>query len=198
MSKFRITHLIKIGEKQYMEKLLGGEIYMKNINYFREYEESYQNNSRGDRYECYDFISQNNKIFILDEMMSKSILEVENVNVFEDKKSFPGYLYCMYAVHSGKESVLIDKRMFEFGDYAIVIFNPNEFIRRIKSYCKERNLHPNCSPVEYYGEKIKKGLITPFMKRDSYSYQSEARIYIHDSNPQENMTLNIGSIKDIA
>ena len=33
---------------------------------------------------------------------------------------------------------------------------------------------------------------------EKYSYQSEARIYIHNSNPQDYLCFNIGSIEDIA
>ena len=36
------------------------------------------------------------------------------------------------------------------------------------------------------------------MKREKYSYQKEARIYIQSANPQEKLILNIGCLRDIA
>lgn len=195
MGKFGIKGLIKFGQKEHLEALLNdGVIYMNNIDYFRKYEESQPEHLRGDRYECFDYISQNNKAIILDE----SSIEFENVTVFENRKTYPGYLYCMYAIHTDDSNSQIDSRMLEFGEYAVFIYNPKEFINRIRSYCEDHKLHPNCFPVKYYDETVENGLLHPFMKRGKYSYQNEARIYIHSYNPQDNIVLKLGSIKDIA
>lgn len=199
MGKFCINKLVKFGQKEHLEALLNdGVIYMNNIEYFRKYEESQPDHLRGDRYECFDYISQNNKILCFNEMASNSTFEVNDATVFENRNMYIGYLCCMYAVYSDKVNTPIDKRMLDFGDYAVVIHNPNEFMHRIKEYGKEKNLYPNCFPVKYYDEKTKIGPLHAFMKRNKYSYQSEARIYIHSYNPQEYMILSIGSIRDIA
>ena len=68
-----------------MEALLNnGVIYMNNIGYFRKYEEEHL---RGDKYECFDYISQNNKAIIFDEPP----IELNNVTIFENRKTYPGY-----------------------------------------------------------------------------------------------------------
>lgn len=52
---------------------------MNNIDYFRRYEESCPGHLRGDRYECFDRISQHNTIIFFDE----STWEIDGVAVFE-------------------------------------------------------------------------------------------------------------------
>lgn len=55
--KIQKKGLIKCGQKEHLEALLNdGVIYMNNIDYFREYEESQQEHLRGDKYECSDYI----------------------------------------------------------------------------------------------------------------------------------------------
>lgn len=194
MGKFSIRHLVKFGEQEHLYRLLKyGEIYMKNIDFYRKCELSNPEHLRGDIYECFNNISQQNTIKFLD-----SDLEINNVTVYENNNTYTGYLFCMYAIFTDNENKDLDSRMLDFGEYAVIILNPKEFIYRIKEYCKANNLFPNCSPVSYFNENYHSGILHPFMKREKYSYQSEARIYIHSSNPQDYLCFNIGSIEDIA
>lgn len=194
MGKFSISHLVKFGEQEHLYRLLKyGEIYMKNIDFYRKYELSNPEHLRGDIYECFNNISQHNTIKFLD-----SDLEINDVTVYENNNTYTGYLFCMYAIFIDNENKNLDSRMFDFGEYAVIILNPKEFIYRIKKYCKENNLISYCSRVQYYDEKSKDGNLGPFHKREKYSYQNEARIYIQNSNPQDYFCLNIGSIEDIA
>mgnify|MGYP003293451601 CR=1 FL=1 len=79
MGKFSISHLVKFGEQKHLYRLLKyGEIYMKNIDFYREYELSNPEHLRGDIYECFNNISQHNTIKFLD-----SDLEINNVTVYE-------------------------------------------------------------------------------------------------------------------
>ena len=193
---FSIKGLIKFGQKEHLEALLNeGILYMNNIDYFRKYEEEQPGHLRGDQYECFEKISQGHKILIF----SDPIIELDNVTQFENKGTYSGYLYCLHAIHSEEfNNYQFDTRMLDFGEYAVIILNPKEFIHRIENTCAKEHLYPNCYPVRYYNEKTKNGLLTPFQKRDKYAYQKEARIYIHSINPQESMILKLGSIKDIA
>lgn len=103
---------------------------MNNIDYFRKYEESQPEHLRGDRYECFDHISQDNKIIVFGEQM----WEVDDVTVFENRNRYPGYLYCMYALHADS-NYCVDRRMLDFGEYAVIIREPLEFIHRIQNAC---------------------------------------------------------------
>lgn len=59
------------------DNLKYGEIYMKNIDFYREYELSNPEHLRGDIYECFNNISQHNTIKFLD-----SDLEINNVIIY--------------------------------------------------------------------------------------------------------------------
>ena len=195
MGQFSISRLIKFGQKEHLESLLKrGEIFMNNIEYFRKYEEDMPEHLRGDKFECFDLISQHNVAFI----DNNPLWKVDDITIFGDSNTWTGYLFCMYAVHSNRISEPIDKRMLDFGDYALIIYHPLEFINRIKRYCNDNCMIANCFPIIYYDEMSKDGLLLPFNKRRKYSYQNEARVYIHSSSPKTNLTLNIGSIEDIA
>lgn len=191
MSAFRIQALIKFGKREHLDRMLKyGEIYMNNIDFYRNYERSNPEHLRGDLYECYDIVSNHNTI-----KFPNNDLVINDVVVYENKGTYTGYLYCMYAIY---DNYLVDKRMLDFGEYAVVIFNPKEFINRIKKYCSSNNLYPNCSPVSYYNENSSPLMLHPFTKRIKYAYQSEARIYIHNSKPTDYLCITIGNIEDIA
>ena len=194
MGTFSIKALIKFGDKEHLSRLLRyGEIYMKNIDFYRKYEISNPNHLRGDLYECYNKISHHNTIRFLD-----SNYECKDIIIYENYNTYIGYLYCMYAIHNGNENKNIDTRMLDFGRYAIKISNPREFIYRVKQYCKNNNIFASCGPVSYFNENSQDTILHPFMKREQYSYQNEARIYIHSSNPKDYFCFNIGNIEDIA
>lgn len=189
-----VSLLIKFGKKEHLEPLLKeGLIYMRNIDYFRQYEAQQPKHLRGDRYEGYESISQNQTLFFPD---TRSL--IENITIWGTNHTFKGYIYCLYALFPSQSLNTIDNRMADFGEYALIIQNPNEFINRIKKYGEENNLFPNWDKVRYYDESKKNGLLTPFMKRSLYSYQSEARIYIHSKTPKEYFTFKLGSLEDIA
>lgn len=193
MAKFSIKTLIKFGNKEHLYRLLKyGEIYMKNIDFYRKYELSNPEHLRGDLYECYDKISQHNTIKFLD-----NNFEINDVTIFENNYIYTGYLFCMYAIYSDSKT-RYDKRMLDFGEHAIIIHNPKEFINRINQYCNKNNIINRCSRVSYYPEKSLDCELSPFMKREKYSYQNEARIYIYNSNPQDYFKFYIGNIEDIA
>lgn len=195
MGKFRVKGLVKFGQREHLEALLHeGVIYMNNIEYFRKYEETQPKHMRGDQCECFDYICQNNTVKVFFE---EYVWEADNVTMLANWGTYPGYLFCMYAAHADS-NLQVDGRMLDFGEYAVIIQHPDEFIRRVQSYCAKNQITANCFPVQYYDEQTESGLLHPFKKRSQYSYQSEARIYIYEQNPHENMILRIGSICDIA
>lgn len=194
--KFSIKGLIKFGRKEYLEALLNeGVVYMNNIDYFRKYEEKQPEHLRGDQYECFEKISQGHKILIF----SNPMMELNNVTQFENRNTYSGYIYCLYAIRSDEiHKFSIDGRMLAFGKYAVIIHNPLAFIHRIEGACDKKHLYPNCYPVCYYNDETEERVLTPFNKRNKYAYQKEARIYIHSAKPQDNLILKLGSIQDIA
>ena len=84
-----------------------------------------------------------------------------------------------------------------FGDTAIIIFDPKEFTRRVKTAVKRRKFSFQCSPVIYYDHEQYQGELSPFYKSKIYSPQNEVRFWI-PNNSEEDLCFNIGNISDIA
>ena len=130
-------------------------------------------------------------------------------------------IYCMYGltylIHE-KRFEPPDERLLDFGDTAVIIYNPNEFLSRVlhalyNKYGDNVNFRLDevrYSPPDYYGE------LDEFCKHDSYAWQNEMRMrvalldenetitdadgrvrkrLIQDVSP---ITLDIGSIRDIS
>lgn len=126
MGKFCIKSLMKFGTYEHLYRLLKyGEIYMKNIDFYRKYELINPEHLRGDLYECYDKVSQHNTVRFLD-----NNFKINDVTIYKNYYTYTGYLFCMYAIYSNSNRNF-DKRMLDFGEYAITIHNPKEFINRI-------------------------------------------------------------------
>ena len=119
-----------------------------------------------------------------------------SLNFFQNTYS---HLYCMYAISNRlvNDSYLFDKRNIQFGESAVFIVNPNEFINRIKIKFANENLDFNYGSVIYYNEENRPNTLTPFHKSSYYDFQNEFRITtsLKSSEPYK---LEIGNIEDIA
>ena len=131
-------------------------------------------------------------------------------------------IYCMYCLiynKSTKQFEYPDKRLFDFGDTAVIIYNPDEFLRRILKELNNKfgnNINFKINVVSYYDIYNDFGNFDIFWKRKNLEWQKEVRIavglldgseirfdengrqlkaLIQDTNP---LILEIGSIEDIA
>ena len=110
-----------------------------------------------------------------------------------------------------------DERLREFGDTAVIILHPNEFLRRVLDALQLQyrdNINFRIDEVHYYPDDYY-GNLDEFCKRASFSWQNELRIRIAllDGNQvligedgplrkmlirdREPITLEIGDIRDI-
>lgn len=98
--------------------------------------------------------------------------------------------------------------MLSFGDTALVILDPDEFIRRVKVAAEQAGYKAYFKIVQYYDPTIDNGnmLISllegmwniAFWKRDSYAYQQEVRFVFTPGNEHiDHIELDIGDISDI-
>jgi len=84
----------------------------------------------------------------------------------------------MYVLHADS-NFCVDGRMLDFGAYAVIIQELLEFIRRVQNVCAKEYIIPNCYPIRYHNEKTKKGLLSPFQKRDKYYLEYTFMKQIH-------------------
>ena len=105
-------------------------------------------------------------------------------------------IFCMFAVRPSVRTLPVDKRNFRFGDYALILTDPQEFIDRISSQLKSHNIRHKANLVEYVSNKYV-GEIGPFRKRKEFTYQSEWRVVCYNG-PGKERIFRIGCIKGIS
>lgn len=197
----RPHYLIRIIPSKYSDNLLSkGEIRMGSLDYYRNME--FNNDGRADVSEGAVTILQSGQILIgnppvkISEGRTTVYQYSNNVN--------NGYVYCLYGcyenIYDGKiHSIDIPDQMNNMGESKILIFNPGEFVNRCAKAAKEQGYSLVRGAVNYYDDKTSNLKWHPFMKPESYRYQSEYRLYCPTADSSDSsIILNIGPIYDIA
>lgn len=127
-------------------------------------------------------------------------------NIFQYCKVF-----CMYGLTymiPEKRYQKPDERIREFGDTAVIILNPNEFLKRVLQALSrqyEDNFDFRLDEIHYYPPDYY-GPLDEFCKSVSFAWQNEMRMRVALLNPEskkliqntDNITVNIGDIRDIS
>lgn len=222
---------VKITAKKWADKLQDGSVFMRSLHDFGSWSAIKRHNSGngqmkdGVQGDIGEGIVRRVDPKVGDEFFNSFDPELRSVmkdmfyieeNIFQFCK-----IYCMYGL-----TYLIDERRFEqpderlreFGDSAVIIYDPNEFLNRVL-HALYNKYGDNCNfkldevhyyPPDYYGE------LDEFCKHVSYAWQNEMRMrvalldenetitdadgrvrkhLIQDISP---ITLDIGSIRDIS
>jgi hypothetical protein len=195
--------LFRRGKKEYINDLYkNGYIYINTIDYIRECDNIKERSDLDDSIAERKYLGEV-KIKMSDvdsDNLNQGVsFNGENCSMTFDSIS-KGNIYCLSGIFTKH---LIDKsEIFEFntqafGESLIVIYNPRKFIDRIVSTLKFRGYNDfKFAPVSYYSNDYS-GKVGFFRKHEEYSYQSEFRILVPNSNNIA-ISLNIGSLEDIA
>jgi len=216
--------LIKFGSKNRLENLQKGCLYMKYLQHFIELEKNNPTGSggQGDMFEGQS-IMYNPTVEIRD-YHTKDLVYRGPVELSATSFGYEKYpVFCMFMLDSRN---LVDKKIEggkliksyqftneqvdliskKFGDYALMIFNTDEFVRRVKSGLESRGV-VQCTrgQVQYYGpndfdyfEDIHNNFLrAAFWKRKKFAFQQEFRILAHIEVP-DHLETNIGDIYDIS
>ena len=212
--------LIKVAKRQdYADQFLRGDLYSQRLDYFRGIEGDKQ---RGDSFEA-TMVYPPGSIFTpewTDPITKKrnvwSIPPQDHAANIRLQLNALKYLnvFCMYAVDFGdfkeipnddtKRTIELPETLWEFGDYAVAVFDVPEFIRRVARAALFRHYVVRRGRVVYYDPWL--GLpdvpldeSVAFFKRNQYAHQKEFRLAFNTftigTNP---ITLSIGGISDIA
>lgn len=199
-----IKILAKLGEYQYMERLLKfGELYFRPLSEIIKMDET---NGIGDKYEnIVYYCSPMNPIAKMVFPDGNELLLPHSTRYKYSEHSQINYIiYSMTVVdfYKNKKSFRISKPEYldNIGsnyDTIVLISNYHEFINRVEKAVQIQFEEMKYGPVDYYKEidTIKDDL-TPFHKRISYSPQKEFRFCI--SNFDTPVIFEIGNIEDIA
>ncbi len=119
-----------------------------------------------------------------------------NPVVFRSAESVRLNVLCMYAL-SDQSDQPFDTKNLAFGEAAVLIGDPIEFLRRVKVAATALGKHAVHGPVEYVDKRVYHGNMGSFRKFTDLAYQNEFRIVLTNGTGDP-CRLNIGDIRDIA
>jgi hypothetical protein len=194
---------IKIGQLRYMEKLLyEGEIFCKPLKYFAIAE---QESLRHDKYEGAAYLIQMKNFQLFHPLTKKPFATVNSGQLYYHHPDDEGNIYCLFGIETNTLNLIdndtkplnLEMSGLNFGDTAIIIFEPGTFIERVRKEVEKAGYLFQHSPVIYYDEKIYQGELSPFYKSKKFSMQNEIRFWV-PNKLEIDLTFKIGNISDIA
>ena len=214
--KIRMFFLCKFFEKEnYALDFLDGRMYANKLSYFKSLEERSQD-KRGDRYEGTIIWGQPGviKIEINGHDLSKNL--AAPVSMSSNYLLNEVNVVCMHAGYikiinnqSTEDLSQITKQLQippeckEFGQYAVMIKNGQEFFDRVEKAAWSNDYPIKRGLVEYYDPDTFTGsfpgMSGAFRKQEKFKPEREYRIAFDSGDSSNNATvLDIGNIKDIA
>jgi len=194
-----LNGLIKVGKSIHIDQLQReGLVYCNTVKYFRDLENNDKERHDGREGANSSIKTQNLQIFIPGR---KDLLPVQitksHLNTY-DEKTLMTHLYCLYAMTpkhiTGKP--FIDEKNIDFGEKALLITKPLEFIERIKKAISQ-TLKCNYDLVDYYDDNETHEHLTVFQKPNQFQHQNEFRFHF-TGHIGDMLELRIGSIGDIS
>lgn len=196
------NEFIKFQSEDKIDLLLGGMVYMKELQYYVDLEKKEQNDIVGDALE--------NAVF------SKAYETPSGIpcNLILKNDFCKSFVFCIYEANLDDDrSIIIHEtdKIKKFGDYALWIKHMDQFINRIQLAASKSYYNITNGKVNYYDDSEEvsiegmrsvsdKGTYA-FAKRKKYKYQNEYRFVINtklDEIPNEDhLILDIGDISDI-
>ncbi|PWY54111.1 hypothetical protein DGG96_17025 [Legionella qingyii] len=199
--------LFKITKDEYLDDILDGNLFMNTYNFYRKTEEKI---NRGDKQEgvASSYLADSVKISITNSEgklvpIGGLINRINFMYPFDHQVN----IFCMTLFELNFLEVTnfnfkLDKRFCGFGDKAILITQPQEFIDRITKSVNGKK-SPPCSnkffdKVDYLANEYS-GRIGCFSKLEEYAWQNEWRLAILDPAriESEPIVLKIGNIESI-
>lgn len=200
--------LIKFGEKNYMDRLINqGEVFLNNVGYFTKLETDQQ---RGDINEGVTRLwplSKGSVSIKNDNGELKQVATFTSGTARERSQNLENAnLFCLYHLRAPinqdlKLSVHIPQKSWSgFGDTAVIINEPNEFLDRLATAAKSKGYEVTKKFIDYKDLSSHHGILDPFIKDKQYSHQQEFRVLlwrIPVKNTAESITFELGDLSDI-
>ena len=227
MKSDRILFLVKFFEREeYADAFLQGKLYLNRLSFFKKYEETASfAEGRKDIREAITSWHQPKdvkRITIIPKWRKSIVLTSKDIAspVMTGHDGFDDvHLYCMYAVKADniefdgerlifdspedlkrvEKQIKIDERNFSFGEFAIVVINPQLFCDQVKNTVESEGYFFGCSIIQYYDKATFSGYFQPqdvlYRKEAAYSYQNEFRICINTKTLGETpLILDVGDL----
>ena len=203
--------IVKFQNKEIIEKIQSGKMYLKNLEWFREKERQTGDMTIGDLLEGMLHISEGYmQIYDSDGKVIECVPLTDSAITTSFSNAFVFCATNIFPDENGNVFADNQKPVFkEFGDTALVIENKGEFIKRIYKAAKELGYEVFYGVVNYYNKdednanmhiSLLHGMHNiAFWKRDTYKVQQEFRIVLwkKDAN-KDYIEFDIGDISDIS
>lgn len=192
--------LLKFGQREHLEELRNGCLYMNSQYYFSKLE---LDPVRADSYEGAEQIYQPRDVkqIIIKNEKNGSVTVIKKNHLkgpimMNLGKYPPCNIFSMYAINKIETNHIVDERNYKFGNSFVVFLNTQEIIDLFCYTAHKFHLHYELCPVEYYDTENHTGYVGPFRKPNIFSYQNEFRFIVRPGN-NDPIRLNIGNIKAI-
>ena len=193
---------LKFGKEEHLQQLVTeGEIFCNTFSYFKKKE---QNSQRYDQDEFIDLYHQKEDVkgIIIN---GRKFQPAGPVKLTTGEVPYT-HIFCLTAIRIDDlrdgDALYSEKSWEDFpGDHIVLIFNPAEFIHRLKSEIVRQGLRCEWRPIEYVDPQSYSGAMGPFKKLNDFAWQQEYRIAVyHPEEFEENraVSLKLGALTDIA
>lgn len=203
--------LIKFMDEKYVESFKKyGELFMRNIDYFKKENFCEDIHLRNDKYEGLTASYKADKVSLfLGNKKIEGMVGKVDISFEEEKETM---IYCMTKIsdktilEAGENGFYLSSKFQGFGNRAIVIagYNITEFEKRLKiAITSNPNilLHKNHQiigkQISYLNRCNYHGEMNIFNKFDEYSWQNEFRIGFKLKNKTDTYKLKLGNLSDI-
>jgi hypothetical protein len=186
--------LIKFGREADLLQLRDeGLLYMNKLPYFWGIEDE---ELRGDPFDCVAEVTRGPKVTMRQPDGTDLVIGGNWVIRMHPPAPEKINIFSMYALRPVIGNFPIDERNFRFGEHALVMLNPQEFMTRIEAILKANEIEAKGDLVEYVDDDHT-GKLGPFKKLRKFAYQSEWRFVClgGSGGPRK---IQIGSIRDIS
>jgi len=214
-----IYGLIKVFDKEeYAKEFQEGKLFMQQLHKYRSIEDSSKDNRKDILEGVSAQFSTEDVIINIESSIGDCELDSKDmtqpVRIYK-KEHNHFHIFCMYSLNSQNwkeiseeelqefyRDMNVDERVCNFGEYAVIILNVNEFFDRVDRVAKDNKFYYSRRLVHYRnmskmsGEVSKK--MVGFLKDESYSHQNEYRFKFLIDPQKDTYKLDIGDISDIS
>ena len=192
---------IKIGQEKHIDEFQKeGRLYCNSLRYHRKSEDI---GVKGDRNEGMGLIKQVPRLDLLEK--SKILGTAYRAQLYVDNPKLQGNIFCMYGFESSKldhssfdiQRIVIEDSNKEFGEFALVIHNPQGFKNRLEAHLVKNSIEYEFEPVYYYDPLTTNAELDQYCKSNKYRYQNEVRLWLPDIT-DEPRSIWIGGISDLS
>lgn len=193
--------LLKLGQKEHLEMLRKGLLYMNTLAYFNNVEAG---PLRRDEYEGTDSILQPQHIrhFIIEPQvpgLGPHRVDPQSLDGpvrWARNRTSACNVFCMFSITEPIVEPVFSQDYEWFGDCFVIFTNTPEFLTRVALALQSQGLGGYHGMVEYYDESEYSGETGRFRKRRRFAYQREFRIIVEPGldGPR---SFEIGDLTDI-